>query len=673
MKHIYKITAAAMPVLLIGSLTVPVFAAEAAPSSKEEVIYVMTDAAGKITDMEAVNIFAGGSITDYGDYSAVKMLNTTDEITQSGDKITFSSDADKVYYQGTLKDKNIPWNISIRYFLDGKEYSAKDIAGKSGKLKITFSVSQNENCKDSFYDDYALQASFTLDTDICKNITSSGATVANVGNDKQFTYTILPGKGIDTEICADVTDFEMSSASINGVRLNMDFEVDDTEITDKVNEIISAIGSIDDGAADVSDASGKLSDATGTLYSKVGELNDGVGSLTSGAGELYSGLLSITQKNDQLTGAAYTAYEGLCSAAAAALNTQLSDNGMETISLTPSNYSSVLMDLLGKMDADAVYDKAYQEALQQVTAQVEAQADDLYNSYLKLQANSIYLEYVSAKADTLYASVASQAVYEQLIESGYTETQAKAFLETPEGQAQVEQAVSGMTDEQKEQILNAGAANLTDEQKEQILKGALASLTDEQKSQIKQGYIQQMMASEDVTAKINAAVSTVGSAAQQVSSLKGQLDNYGAFYQGLLDYTGAVSDAATGAGTLKVNMDTLYSNTGTLEISVGELNDAVGELYSGTKDLASGTSEFADKTSDMDTKISEEIDSMTSSITGGGAEVVSFVSDKNTNVDSVQFVIKTAAVEKAEAAESDVQQEETLNFWQKLLRLFGVY
>ena len=35
---------------------------------------------------------------------------------------------------------------------------------------------------------------------------------------------------------------------------------------------------------------------------------------------------------------------------------------------------------------------------------------------------------------------------------------------------------------------------------------------------------------------------------------------------------------------------------------------------------------------------------------GGDAEIVSFVSDKNTHVGSVQFVIKTAAIEKAEAA-----------------------
>ncbi|WP_455527922.1 hypothetical protein [Huintestinicola sp.] len=100
-----------MSVMLMGYLAVPVFA-EAEPSEKEEVIYIMTDAFGNVTDMEAVNVFSGGDITDYGDYSAVKM---TDRITQEGDQITFSSGSDKVYYQGTMKNTAIPWNIYIRY------------------------------------------------------------------------------------------------------------------------------------------------------------------------------------------------------------------------------------------------------------------------------------------------------------------------------------------------------------------------------------------------------------------------------------------------------------------------------------------------------------------------------------------------------------------------------
>lgn len=124
MKTGKKMTAGMLSILLVGSMVMPV-SAETIASEKEEVIYVMADNAGQVNDMEAVNIFSGGEITDYGNYSAVKMLNTTDKIMQNGDRISFSSDADRVYYQGTMKNANLPWNISIRYFLDGKEYEGK--------------------------------------------------------------------------------------------------------------------------------------------------------------------------------------------------------------------------------------------------------------------------------------------------------------------------------------------------------------------------------------------------------------------------------------------------------------------------------------------------------------------------------------------------------------------
>lgn len=597
MKHMQKFTAAAMAVLLLGFTVVPAFA-ETAPSAKEEVIYAMADASGKVTDAEAVNIFAGGDIVDYGDYSAVKPLNTNDTITQNGDQIAFSSTADKVYYQGTMKNAALPWNISIRYYLDGKEYAPQDVAGKSGALEIRFSVTKNESCGGSFYDDYALQASFTLDTERCQNIVSNGATVANVGSDKQLTYTILPGKGIDTVITADVTDFEMDAAAINGVRLNLDVDVDDTDLMDKVDELVSAIGDLDDGAWELHDGTEELYDATKTLNSKVGDLHSGVGDLTAGAGDLYTGLTDITAQNQQ--------------------------------------------------------------------------ADQLYLGYVKSQADSIYLAYVTTQADALYAQVAAQAVREQLIQSGYSEAQADAYLQTADGQTLVAQTVSNMTEEQKAQILNAAVAKLTDEQKKQILQGAVASLTEEQKAEIREAYIQQMMASDDVTSQINAAVATV-SAAKQVSELKGQLDSYGVFYQGLVAYTDAVSSAAAGAKSLKLNMDTLYSNTGKLKLSVGELSDVVGELYDGTGELTDGTTEFVDKTSDMDTQISDEIDSMTASLSGGDGDAESFVSENNTNVNTVQFVIKTAAIEKAETTTDNTVESAPLTFWQKLLRLVGLY
>lgn len=259
------------------------------------------------------------------------------------------------------------------------------------------------------------------------------------------------------------------------------------------------------------------------------------------------------------------AYEGLCTAAAAALNSQLEANGMDAVTLTPSTYSAVLMSLLEKLDADIVYQETYDTALEQVTLQVNERADELYRDYVDSQANSVYLAYVTAQADV--------------------------YLQTAEGQALVAQAADNMTEEQKAQILNAAVAT--------------------------------------------------------------------------------VSAAAAGAGSLKLNMDTLYSSTGKLKLSVGELRDAVGELYGGTGEFTNGTSEFVDQTSDMDPQISDEIDSMTNSFSGD--DTISFVSEKNTHVNAVQFVIKTAAIEKAEVPLDDAGESAPLTFWQKLLRLVGLY
>ncbi len=187
----------------VGMTGVTAFAAESksnTESQKEEVIYIMTDAEGDMENVNVVNIFGKGKVTDYGDYSAVKMLNTTDQITQDGDKVTFSSDKEKVYYQGTMKDTEIPWDIKITYSLDGKTIAPEDLGGKSGALKMHLSISKNEDYSGDFYDRCALMVTMTLDTENCENITADRATLANVGSNKQISYTILPGKGLDAEV-----------------------------------------------------------------------------------------------------------------------------------------------------------------------------------------------------------------------------------------------------------------------------------------------------------------------------------------------------------------------------------------------------------------------------------------------------------------------------------------
>lgn len=676
MKHIKKIISVLLAALLVvGILPMSAFAvSENTP--KEEVVYINLNADGSVKEINVVNIFdldADGKIVDYGKYESIRNMTSTDKIGYNNETITVDAKAGKLYYEGKLSSNVMPWNIAIQYYMDGKEYKASEIAGKSGNLKITINITENTDCTGNFFEGYALQASVTLDTKKCTDIQADGATIANVGSNKQLTYTILPNKGTDIEITAKVSDFEMSAIAINGIKLNLAIEIDDSVIQKKIDEIIGAVKDLDDGASELNSGAKDLYDGSSLLKDKVGELYTGVGALTSGAGDLSSGLTAITSQNQELLDGAYEAFKGLCSASETILNAELTQNGLPTVKLTPETYAAVLTELLKTMDADAVYDAAYNKALAEVTAQVEAQADALYAGYVEQNADAIYLAYMQSQADTLYAQVAAQAVLEQLMANGYTEQQAVAYLQTAEGQALVAQAVSAMTDEQKQQIITTAVSNLTDEQKTQIKAGAVASLTDEQKTQIKNGYIDQMMKSKEVTDQITAAVAAADTAAASVTELKGQLDNYSLFYEGLKSYTSAVSDAANGANTLKLNIDTLYTNVGTLKTSVGELNDGVKALYDGTTTLKDGTGEFVKETDGIEDEVGGKVDSMISEATGSDAEITSFVSDENTNVDAVQFVIQTEAIEMAEVVNAQPVVAEKLTFWQKLLRLFGLY
>ncbi|MGN0504986.1 MAG: hypothetical protein ACI4FZ_00380 [Lachnospiraceae bacterium] len=534
MKHAKRITAALLALLLIMTL-LPVSASAAQENTpKEEVVYINLKADGSVKEINVVNIFdlsENGKIIDYGTYESLRNMTTTDTIHYQNDMVTIDAGAGKLYYEGKLKENAMPWTISIKYFMDGREYSADDIAGMSGKLEIKMTIRQNRNCDSSFFDGYALQTTFTLDTHNAANITAEGATIANVGSDKQITYTILPNSERDISISADVKNFEMNGISINGIRMNLDIDIDDATLQEKIDEVIGAVNDLDEGAGKLNDGASDLYDATGKLNSAVGELYTGTGSLHSGSVELKNGLDAVSSKNSELTGAAWTAYEGLCTAAQTQLNAKLSENGLDTVTLNPVTYSETLLGVLAKLDADTVYNTVYQAALAEVTAQVAA----------------------------------------------------------------------------------------------------------------------------------------------EVSALKGQLDSYGAFYRGLVDYTNAVSSAANGANELTDGIQSLYTNTSTLKNAVGDIHIAVGTLKDGTNELKDGTEAFILETADMDTKVSDEINSITSSLTGKDVETVSFVSEQNTNIKSVQFVIQTESIEIAESVEAVVEEVEELTFWQKLLRLFGLY
>jgi putative membrane protein len=88
--------------------------------------------------------------------------------------------------------------------------------------------------------------------------------------------------------------------------------------------------------------------------------------------------------------------------------------------------------------------------------------------------------------------------------------------------------------------------------------------------------------------------------------------------------------------------------------------------------LTDGTGELRDNTTGLDTKLTDKINEVLDPLRGGTGSTHSFVSEKNTQVSSVQFVMHTPAIEKTESEVPDDETEEDLNLMQRVLRLFGL-
>ena len=284
--------------ILLAGAAMP--AAVAGATSKEEVVYVNTNAYGKVENIDVVNIFSlehAGVIEDFGEYSSVRNMTTNDKVEIKDGKVSVNvNEAGKIYYDGKLISTQAPWNLSIKYYLDGEEKTAPEIAGASGKLKIVLKVTKNNSyAGPDFFSNYALQGTLQLDTTKAEDIVSETATVANVGQKKQLSYIALPGEGLDVTITADVKDFEMDGFSINGIPLNLNVDVDDTELINKVNDLKSAVQRLDDGTGELNSGIKMLADGVNEVDSKLKELDSYSDQIAGGSAEMLAALKSVKE------------------------------------------------------------------------------------------------------------------------------------------------------------------------------------------------------------------------------------------------------------------------------------------------------------------------------------------------------------------------------------------
>lgn len=649
MKNYNKIIAVAMAGAICGSTAFSSISLAATKSSeKEEVIYANLTSSGDIEKIYAVNIFEDKDIVDYGVYETVKNMNTMDKINYSNGKITIQNSEDKLYYQGIMKQNTeMPWTIKVRYKLDGIEYAPSELAGKSGKLEISISIKENKKCKKNFFENYALQTVVQLDTNLCENIKSDEATMANVGGLKQLTYTILPGNEKDIKITSDVTDFEMSEIQVNGINLNLGLDkdsIDTSSLTGELDKLKDAVNDLDNGANELNDGAKKLDDGAVTLTEGIKTIQDGLDQLNSKSSSLTSG------SSDVLS----------------ALKTiQSSLNNVSTSSKDLKQLSSASTSIKSGIDSLVKGLKAVDSSI------------DTYNSSLK-------------KAGLNSASELAQKNKQALSALGITNTQRKLYSSYTSGGSQAVSAelakLAQAGDSEAVALYKQVSAGNTDAVTQYVqAAGKLISVETLLKADA--SYIE---GSSKLINGIDAQMSTSSGQTTLMSGAVSLQTNYKKFDASIQDLVSSLNNLMANMTQLKNGINKLTDNYATLDSGIKEYTSAVNKitngyskvyegaldlvsgthsLYKGTTELTDGTGEFKGETSDLDSKVDDEVDSMIDNFAGGDFEVESFVSDKNTDVDSVQFVIKTEAIKKEEVKVEEEKTEE-LNFLQKLLNLF---
>lgn len=642
-------------VLLTGNSTAAL--AAQSPSEKEEVVYAMLDSNGNVTGVYVVNSFSGGDIVDYGDYAAVRNMTTTDEIHSDGDKISLSTEADKIYYQGNLKTTDIPWNFSIHYYMDGKEYTPSEIAGMSGKLDIKMSITQNPSCDKSFFEGYALQATLLLDTKKCSDITAEGATIANVASKKQLSYIILPGKETELSISADVTDFEMEEISINGVRLNLDMKFDDSRFQEQVQKIQTAGSELNNGAAELNNGAGSLNEATRKLNDGIADiqnalntLNGQSAALTDGSAEIFKALWQIqTALND--VSANFEKLSEL-SEASAQIKHGIDSlvTGLNTLDGTVSQYYQSLQ--AAGLDDTGVL-AAQNEQMIAALGITDTQRI-LYQSYVQGETSGAGNGVLSVLRDI-----------QELANTGNTEaiTLISQYQSAESNQAGSGAAVIRTYIENAGKLITVEALLTADKAyidgSSRLISG-IDNALDSESGTLMTGAHTLQDKYDEFNINIQALVLSLEDLAQNMGSLKTGIDtlvtHYTVLDDGINGYTGAVAQILEG-------YNSLYE--GSLQLAEG-----TSSLYSGTQDLLAGTENFQSETADMDIRISDIITDTIDTMTGKHAETISFVSEKNTNIDSVLFVIKTQAIEKTAEKQPAPSAEKKRSLWQKFLDIF---
>ena len=608
--------------------------------SKDETVYVLAGADGSVQKIIVSdwlkNELGSASLTDKSGLSNIENVKGDESYSINGDNMTvWDAQGNDIYYQGDIQ-KELPVGLTVRYTLNGKAVSPEQLKGQSGKVTIRFDYENRQyetvqinGQNQRIYVPFAMLTGMILDNDTFRNVTVSNGKLVNDGDRTVVVGLAFPGLQENlnlsrdqlsipssVEITADVTDFSLGMtvtlacndlfSQLGDADLgSLDAAGSLNKLTDAMDQLLNGSSALYDGLTTLLDKSGELAAGVEELAQGAAAIKAGADSLDEGAAELKAGLADLSEGLNKLSansaalnGGAEQVFNSLLETATA----QIRAKGLTVPDLTIENYAEELNKLIKSLDETTVYENA----LTQVTAAVEKQRPLITQKVTAAVRQEVEAK-VTAAVKTEATTAAQAQVAENVIRTATGMTKkdydaAVAAGQIPQAkQDAVNAAIQAqLSDPNVQKQINATVeAQMASETVKNTIKAQTdahmqtvkvqAAISQNVELQVKKA-IAENMASDAVQKQLQAA----SEGSKTLIALKASLDDYNAFYLGLLDYTAGVDEAAEGSNELYAGAGDLKDGTAELRAGAAKLYAGVLQLKDGTPALVSGVTQLKD-------------------------------------------------------------------------------
>lgn len=590
------------------------------------------------------NIQKEKTLRDISNLLNIKNVNGDETFEADGNILKWNSNGNDIYYQGDIQ-KELPLECEIKYELDGNEILAKDLAGKSGKIKITIQYKNKDehivkiNGQDTkMYTPFVVITGTILNNTKAKNITITNGKIVDNGTKTLALAITCPG--LQESLDLDKKDIEIPS------KVELEFEATDFEMSNIMSYATPKLIEESDF-----ENINKLDD----LYNKMSTLNNSSTQLVEGAKTLEEGINEYVAKNEEFSEAMGSLQEGV---EKINNNYDLLDDGVNELNNKAANIESGANDI--NSGVDGVTDGLNQlqngitsgkaQAIETLTESANNLSDgiDLLIDGKENETKKIKTEVIEKGNETLKENLT------QAISKGNKKVATGTLAAILNNKELMSQSGINLTEQQKQALLSALNESMNTKTLEDEISGAIDEVTEQQKAgvdKINEKGIKTGLTGlkERATASINVGIKAISGGFDSISSGVNEInDGVGTLKDGTKKLCQGTRRLTVGTSTLAEKSEMLKSGISTLNTSTTKINEANKQLLSGSQTIQSGVEELATGIERFDNE--------------GIKEISNLVNGKVKNLEQRLQALKNLANEYNSFAGADKNESGTVKF-----------